>query len=531
MPPISRDQVTAAVALYGRCWTEQNPSLLCQLFTSDAIYVERAYDKNATFRGLEAIQEYWRYQIVGKQSNVTFRHVVDEMVRDAAEPIVVVKWLAEFDNRRENRTGATSDKTYKRVRFCQMAKLIFDGSKICYLEEYAQACTGPGVKWPDGFDDDSALSDKDLWLRIRLDPVISKPPAKAIVCSHCGAHFPSKSQLFKHLRSLEEEEEQAISVWVCLSVGYVSNVNIGDRLKNALSRLPEEAAVEMDSFTWVVPPEFAGSAIANVSSIKMSKRYIDSVSIEALPKLLNEELRACAQGVLIHTAAVVDRPCIQERREFEKYEAFIPWTVLQGQDESAISPLPSVGCGGWSRSCGHKRRPLEETKAAEFCDPDFVKRLRDGARLLRDCGCCDLDHFAKQIRLRACAMCEPWHEYCRISLSVQNKAGLVEMIIGLLISYGRSILSDEELISAAKSSLGGENTSEQVAMAFPIKYICLLAPFIDKYEGKTGISLCTSSTNVSESMRSSFDEVESATIKIAEKGQDELKRWVAALTK
>ena len=90
MPPISRDAVIAAVDLYGRCWTEQDPSLLSQLFTTDAIYIERIFDSRATFRGLEAIQEYWRYQIVGKQSNIAFRHVVDEMVRDSGRKIAVV---------------------------------------------------------------------------------------------------------------------------------------------------------------------------------------------------------------------------------------------------------------------------------------------------------------------------------------------------------------------------------------------------------------------------------------------------------
>ena len=39
------------------------------------------------------------------------------MVRDIDKPIAVVKWLAEFDNRRENRVGESSDKTYKRVRY------------------------------------------------------------------------------------------------------------------------------------------------------------------------------------------------------------------------------------------------------------------------------------------------------------------------------------------------------------------------------------------------------------------------------
>ena len=69
----------------------------------DAAYVERSFDKKTTFRGCTAIEKYWKYQICGKQSNISFLHVDSEIVRDADEPVAVVKWLAEFDNRRENR--------------------------------------------------------------------------------------------------------------------------------------------------------------------------------------------------------------------------------------------------------------------------------------------------------------------------------------------------------------------------------------------------------------------------------------------
>jgi len=537
MPPISREQVIAAVELYGQCWTEQDPSLLPQLFTADAIYVERAFDKNATFRGLEAIQQYWQYQIVGKQSNILFRHVVGEMIRDADRPIAVVKWLATLTNRRENRAGATSDKTYKRVRFCQMAKLIFDedSGRICHLEEYAQACSGPGVKWPEHFDDANAVSDAELWSMIRQEPVVPKVPSKNIVCSHCGSSFPSKSQLFKHLRSLEEQDT---AVWICLSIGYAASTDISEKIKNTLNRLPEEAAVEMDSFTWAVPPNFTGSAVVNIASVRISKRFLDEISIETLPALLNEQLHEQGVCVYVHTAAVVDRPCIQERREFEKYEAFVPWAILQGPDNSPTSTCTTLpgNCGGWSSVVGHKRKPLEETKAAEFCDPAFAKRLRDGARLLKDGGRRDLGHFAGEgegemkIRIRASTMSDPFHQYCRMQVSCrQPKAGFVEIILGLLIAYGRSLLNDEELVSKAKSLLEGGDGVKKNSVSFPTILLCLLEPSLTKYEGKAGVSLCTSSTDVSDSMRKSFDEVECAIICFVEEEQDELKRWVERL--
>ena len=144
-PKLDRATVAGAVEEYGLAWTTQDPERAGRLFSDDAVYVERAFDKNGTFVGRAAIEEYWRYQICGKQSNIRFRHVAEEMVVDAARPEAVVKWLAEFDNRREKR----GDKAEKRVRFCQLAKLIFDdGGRIRYLEEYAQSVSGPSSRWP-----------------------------------------------------------------------------------------------------------------------------------------------------------------------------------------------------------------------------------------------------------------------------------------------------------------------------------------------------------------------------------------------
>ena len=49
---------------------------------------------------VQAIREYWESQVVGKQSNIGFRHVVGDMVLDAGQRKAVVKWLAAFDNLR-----------------------------------------------------------------------------------------------------------------------------------------------------------------------------------------------------------------------------------------------------------------------------------------------------------------------------------------------------------------------------------------------------------------------------------------------
>ena len=116
---LARNAVIHAVSEYGKAWTTQDADRIAALFTEDAVYVERAFDRNGTFVGREQIREYWLRQICGKQTSIRFRHVERDLVIDAARPVAVVKWLAEFDNFREKR----ADKAEKLVRFCQIARL------------------------------------------------------------------------------------------------------------------------------------------------------------------------------------------------------------------------------------------------------------------------------------------------------------------------------------------------------------------------------------------------------------------------
>ena len=110
MTALTREAVCHAVSEYGLAWTTQDPDRLAALFTADAVYVERPFDRGATFRGRDAIRNYWRRQVGGKQANVTFRHVASELVLDAERRVAVVTWLAEFDNvRRSVRPGDRRD--------------------------------------------------------------------------------------------------------------------------------------------------------------------------------------------------------------------------------------------------------------------------------------------------------------------------------------------------------------------------------------------------------------------------------------
>jgi hypothetical protein len=214
-------------------------------------------------------------------------------------------------------------------------------------------------------------------------------------------------------------------------------------------------------------------------------------------------------GICIHTACLVERPCVQDRREFERYESFIPWSVLQGHEQQndidgeplVIEHNSPINSRGWSKPSNHCRKPLSETAACPYIDPEMAKRLRTGARLLKDCGRTDLGHFAEKnnpnemkVRVRTSTMDEPYHHLCRISISMrQPRQGIVEKIIGLLLAYARLALSDEELVSLALQ------VSIQDSQTYPTLHdcmsVCLLEPALTKFEGKIRTKLCGNSNN------------------------------------
>ena len=67
---LARNTVIHAVNEYGKAWTTQDADRIAALFTEDAVYVERAFDRNGTFVGREQIREYWLRQICGKQTSI-----------------------------------------------------------------------------------------------------------------------------------------------------------------------------------------------------------------------------------------------------------------------------------------------------------------------------------------------------------------------------------------------------------------------------------------------------------------------------
>ncbi len=345
---LTRDRVSAAVDEYGAAWTAQDPARIAQLFAEDAVYVERPFDKAATFRGRAAIRAYWVAQICGKQSNIVFRHVRGEMVLDAERRVAVVKWLAEFDNFRFKAQVAR-----KRVRFCQVAKLHFsaDATQITYLEEYAQGTTGQRYNWPTDGLDAATTPDAVLWDMVRAEPGAFATRGKRCVCERCGEAFASRAQLFRHLRGLQKSgaaglvcgadprtgqtvndatydppsksaHDRTRKVCLCLSyvsvppqshdgggdgaraaAGCVPAGEMEDCLARVLTQAAQQAfpgffgtgaasAAPLLSIKWAAPPARAAHAAINVAAVSMPDSLVDRVAVHEIAARLDSALRA-----------------------------------------------------------------------------------------------------------------------------------------------------------------------------------------------------------------------------------------------
>ena len=79
--------------LYGRAWKTLNPSLISELFTKEATYHEKQFDKPIT--GIDAIIEYWNI-VSQTQKDVEFDYEIIAVTPTQG----IAHWIASFT--REN---------------------------------------------------------------------------------------------------------------------------------------------------------------------------------------------------------------------------------------------------------------------------------------------------------------------------------------------------------------------------------------------------------------------------------------------
>ena len=112
--------VDRVLKVYEDAWINQDPEKILTIFTKDAIYRERAFEK--PFVGHKQIKEYWQSKVVEEQSDIRFKllHVYID------GNTVLAEWEASFYSNIEN----------ARINIIEVAILEFEGDKIKSLREY-----------------------------------------------------------------------------------------------------------------------------------------------------------------------------------------------------------------------------------------------------------------------------------------------------------------------------------------------------------------------------------------------------------
>lgn len=391
--------VAAAIDEYGAAWMAQDADRIARLFTEDGIYIERAFDKEATFRGRAAIREYWVRQIIGKQSNIVFRHVTSDMVVDARQGRATVKWLAEFDNARYD-PGAESW-TGGKIRFVQVALLRFspDRTQITYLEEYMHSTVKRRYKWPpQGI---TKPSEEDLQAMFRMDEgAFRYSPGISCACQYCGEEFASRTQLFAHLRkggngtcALDEngepgllqaeylspsmkrkESRRQVAFTVCYSVGAstTNEIEVKDVLEGAVRAAFPSPSGHNYSVSWAADPSNVRTAIVNVCTMRLCLEVEDiRIQDDEILARVDQAVKAADKPLRVLWCTSVPRRFTAERALwFERYVALIPLDlVCHPEAPASIHPIRQArkALSSFRRSCAEHLR-LRHVKVDELLD-------------------------------------------------------------------------------------------------------------------------------------------------------------------
>ncbi|CAE8629934.1 unnamed protein product [Polarella glacialis] len=490
----------------------QDPDRLAALFAPEAVYVERAFDPASTFRGRDAIRDYWASQIVGKQANISFRHVVGDMVLDVERRRATVKWLAEFDNIR-----FCSSQAEKRVRFVQVAILEFtqDTRHILHLEEYLQSTSDSRFRWP-------ALDTSELRLRsmLSMEPNAFGTQQGACSCEFCGREFPSRNALFRHFRSgipfldsgtsdsggialgcpAQSEDLSKLQLppselvresrrHVALTISYhcqcevardgheeydLSATICGAALAAFPSSDPQLDVVFRPRVAFAVPVSVVRQAAVNVVTMRLPRCAEGDDDVEVACKL-NSALEAAGSNAQVLWCTSVGLALNATRIcELQRYEALLPWKVF------VAAELGALGAGG-------SRPGLSERALAQ--------RLKRGIRYLRGAECwqnfCERGKARGELPRfqlnRVTATWLPEHPgWCLVSLAVRRALpGMVQRILGGLVAWARGAVPEDFLEQALSPS---EDFLGKVPKA-PESCLNLRAPHMFRYENKTGLSL------------------------------------------
>lgn len=117
---LTKRDVRNVLGIYIKAWEQQDPDLICTIFTEGATYHERVL--GAPIPDRRAIRAYWESKVVGAQANIKCRLLDLYLDGDVA----IAEWEAEFDDIAQG----------VRKRMKEIAVLRFEGRLIASLREY-----------------------------------------------------------------------------------------------------------------------------------------------------------------------------------------------------------------------------------------------------------------------------------------------------------------------------------------------------------------------------------------------------------
>jgi SnoaL-like domain len=89
---LTKQQVREVLDVYIRAWEDQDPDLICTIFTDRATYHERVMGE--PIRGRDGIRSSWQTKVVGTQANITCE-LLNLYLDDGT---AIAEWEATFDD-------------------------------------------------------------------------------------------------------------------------------------------------------------------------------------------------------------------------------------------------------------------------------------------------------------------------------------------------------------------------------------------------------------------------------------------------
>ncbi len=117
---VDKKVVTKVLKVYEDAWVNQDSEKILTIFTKDAVYRERAFEK--PFVGHKQIKQYWQSKVVEEQSDIKFKLLHFWIDGNT----VLAEWEASFYSNIEK----------ARINIIEVAILEFEGAKIKSLREY-----------------------------------------------------------------------------------------------------------------------------------------------------------------------------------------------------------------------------------------------------------------------------------------------------------------------------------------------------------------------------------------------------------